>query len=52
MASHRLCPSCGSKNISRSARRNLIEKAISLFRVLPYRCQDCRHRFFGGKAWA
>jgi uncharacterized protein with PIN domain len=52
MASHRLCPSCGSKNVSRSARRNLVEKAISLFRVLPYRCQDCRRRFFGGRAWA
>lgn len=52
MASHRVCPSCGSKNVSRSARRNFVERALSLFRVLPYRCQDCRYRFFGGKASA
>ena len=42
------CRACGSKNVSRSSRHNILEKLISFFKVLPYRCLDCNARFFGG----
>ncbi|MDT7777716.1 MAG: hypothetical protein QOC99_228 [Acidobacteriota bacterium] len=44
----RKCAVCGSRNVSRSGRRNLIERLLSLARILPYRCLDCNHRFFLG----
>jgi len=39
------CPKCGSRDFSRSRRKNFVEFGISKF-VLPYRCQHCYLRFF------
>jgi len=42
------CRSCGSKSVSRSKRRGIVERV--LFRLLPirpYRCNDCDSRFYG-----
>jgi len=43
----RICPRCDGRNIRRSHRKNLAEKARSLFFVRPYRCVDCHYRFWG-----
>ncbi|AFZ13673.1 hypothetical protein Cri9333_2829 [Crinalium epipsammum PCC 9333] len=42
------CPRCGSDNVSRSKRQGMIEKVISVVRLLPYRCNNysCGSRFF------
>jgi len=39
----RKCPRCGSHDTARS-RRKLFERL--LFRLKPYRCGSCQHRFF------
>jgi hypothetical protein len=39
------CPKCGSRDFTRSHRKNFLEFGISKF-VLPYRCQHCYLRFF------
>ena len=39
------CPLCRSRIIERSRRRNELEHLMSLF-VLPFRCCECRTRFF------
>jgi hypothetical protein len=41
-----ICPHCDSSNIRRSHRINLREKALNLVSVSPYRCKDCRQRFW------
>ncbi len=46
MSSTLICPQCGSHDARRSRRRNVWERAISLLGYLPYRCRDCRTRFF------
>ena len=40
-----VCPHCSSVNITRSRRRNLGERSISIL-FLPYRCLNCYARFF------
>jgi len=40
------CPSCGSQNTRRSKRRLLLDPLYTIFGFLPYRCEDCNHRFF------
>jgi len=42
---HIVCPRCLSKNIRRSARR-WFEWLLTLMFLLPYRCRDCRARFY------
>jgi hypothetical protein len=42
----RPCPSCGNGKTRRSHRRGAAEWIISVFRILPYRCITCGHRFF------
>lgn len=44
----RKCPKCDSEDISRSRRRGIIEKTVSLLGFVPYRCNNyyCRKRFF------
>jgi DNA-directed RNA polymerase subunit RPC12/RpoP len=40
------CPKCGSRAIVRSRRRTAVDRLISHFRGLPYRCRDCHNRFW------
>jgi transposase-like protein len=41
------CPQCGSADYRRSKRRGILERfALSLIRLLPYRCHDCNARFY------
>ena len=40
------CPRCDGKNVHRSSRRGIRERAISLFSLYPYRCHDCDKRFY------
>src|SRR3989442_14806858 len=40
------CPRCDGKNVHRSSRKGLRERAISLFSLYPYRCHDCEKRFY------
>ena len=43
----RLCPSCGSRDVSRSHQHGLLERRIlPVFRVRPYRCVECDNRFY------
>ncbi len=39
------CPKCASKELQRSRRKNLLERAISPV-LLPWRCNVCYARFF------
>lgn len=39
------CRSCTSIQISRSHRRGFIDWVMGLFGLLPYRCNECDHRF-------
>ncbi len=41
-----ICPHCDSDNIRRSHRINLRERALNLVLISPYRCKDCRQRFW------
>ena len=40
------CPNCLSTNIRRSHRRYSSEKPLSIFGLWPYRCSDCKARFW------
>jgi len=40
-----VCPRCSSKNIRRSARR-WFDWLLALVFFVPYRCRDCRTRFY------
>ena len=41
------CPHCGSANLRRSRKRNVIENLLSrLFSLQPYRCDSCDVRFW------
>lgn len=43
---HASCPECGDPEITRSRRRNVIERLISTVGLYPHRCVACGHRFF------
>jgi len=47
------CPYCrDSRRVRRSHRKNLFERILSLFGILPYRCGECGHRFMlRARAW-
>src|SRR5581483_11936756 len=40
-----LCPTCGSTSVSRSHRRNFLERIFRAV-ITPHRCQLCGRRFF------
>lgn len=40
------CPQCKSDRIRRSKRRGLIERVLAIVSLRPFRCGDCKHRFF------
>ena len=39
------CPSCGGRDTRRS-RTSWLERLLALLRLHPYRCRDCRCRFW------
>jgi DNA-directed RNA polymerase subunit RPC12/RpoP len=41
-----ICPKCSSKRVHRSHRTGLIERLCGVFGFYPYRCHECRSRFF------
>lgn len=41
-----ICPNCKSQDVSRSHRRKGFERLISFFGIYPFRCFDCRNRFY------
>jgi len=45
-----VCPACKPGGLRRSHRRGPIERALGLFRLYPYRCDQCGDRswHFGG----
>jgi len=45
--SERQCPYCGCYDVARSRRRGFHESFFLLLRLRPYRCLECRKRFFG-----
>ena len=45
------CPHCGSGDLRRLPRRNLIDHLRALFNRWPYRCRDCARRFTGNVRW-
>src|SRR5712664_3168724 len=43
----RRCPSCGSVEVRRSARKNSFEAALLPFLLTrPFRCENCGNRFY------
>ena len=42
----RRCPKCGSGDIRHSARSGLMDSLMGLFQRRPYRCRNCRKRFY------
>ena len=46
VTTERRCPACRCTAIRRSHRRNLLEKALSVVSILPFRCHDCGQRFW------
>jgi DNA-directed RNA polymerase subunit RPC12/RpoP len=42
------CPSCGSREVTRSHRRGIAERyVLPTVRIRPYRCAACDRRFYG-----
>ncbi len=51
MSHSHACPHCGSREVRASRRRGLVENLRSwFFQARPYRCRDCRRRFWLGPA--
>jgi predicted RNA-binding Zn-ribbon protein involved in translation (DUF1610 family) len=40
------CPRCGQHVIRRSHTRGMLERLLKAFRIRPYRCETCYHRFY------
>src|SRR5690348_17133452 len=40
------CPACGWSNIRPSARRGFVDGALALIWLAPFRCRNCRCRFY------
>jgi transposase-like protein len=41
------CPFCTSGDIRYSHRKNPLERILTFIRLRPFRCTDCRSRFWG-----
>ena len=41
------CPFCTSGDIRYSHRKNPLERLLTFIRLRPFRCTDCRSRFWG-----
>ena len=44
-----LCPKCNSPRVRRSRRASVAEYFSGLLLLRPYRCRQCRHRFFSAE---
>jgi transposase-like protein len=42
----RACPKCGSTDVRRSMRRKMMDYVLGQIGLAPYRCRNCRSRFF------
>ncbi len=42
----RRCPKCGSPDVRRSVRRRMLDFVLARIGLAPYRCRNCRTRFF------
>ncbi len=42
----RSCPKCGWSNVRHSLPDGPVDTLLGLMLLVPYRCRDCRHRFF------
>ena len=43
----RRCPVCGKENVRKTRTKGFIEAdLLSIIRLCPYRCRDCRNRFY------
>jgi DNA-directed RNA polymerase subunit RPC12/RpoP len=40
------CPGCGGPDIRSSQRGGILDNIMTMFRRSPYRCRNCRRRFF------
>jgi DNA-directed RNA polymerase subunit RPC12/RpoP len=40
------CPKCSSSNLGRSHRRGIERQLLRTEVCLPYRCEECQHRFY------
>lgn len=43
-----ICPKCGKSSAHRS-HRSWTDRILSFVALKPYRCRDCRHRFYAYK---
>jgi uncharacterized protein with PIN domain len=41
-----VCPHCDGRNVRPSHLKNIMDKALSSLFISPYRCRECRHRFW------
>ncbi len=41
-----ICPRCGWNHVRRSRRKGLLDLLAALCLLAPYRCHDCRRRFY------
>jgi hypothetical protein len=44
------CPSCGSENVRHSGLHGPFDRLLLLFRIRPYRCQECDYRFYARRS--
>jgi len=42
-----VCPRCNGEHCHRSRRRGVVDYAIGLFSLRPWRCPHCERRFYG-----
>jgi CheY-like chemotaxis protein len=42
----KICPHCGWSNVRPSSRRGLLDSVLAIMFLTPFRCRNCRHRFF------
>lgn len=40
-----VCPKCKSELVGRTHRNGMVERAVSLAYIYPFKCQVCQHRF-------
>jgi len=40
------CPRCGWSNTRRSQLDGAVDRALSVFLLIPIRCRNCRNRFY------
>lgn len=47
-----ICPACQSSRCYRSHRRGLLDFALTILDLRPWRCRECDRRFYGSKVAA